>query len=135
MDMGLAAKEYRCWRLRLVGDHGKEARKTLSRLASIQAALKSLTADFAAALARYGAGERDVPLWASLLEAEKALDGLLERYRQLLASGEEAGLLRRSPAGMFSSRAVVSPILKKDDYTMMYDANIPGCPQRGAGPG
>jgi hypothetical protein len=131
MELGLATPEYKCWRLRLNGEHGREVRRTMSRLRSVQSAIKTLSSDLRKAAKRYADNDnKDVVLGEHLEQALRTLDGLVERYKTLLNKGKEKKLLRYSTGGLFSSRSVVSPILQRDDYTMVYDDSAAECPPR-----
>jgi len=52
---------------------------------------------------------------------------LMESYNQLLALGQKSEMLKMTENSFLSGRIVVSPLLKEDDYTMVYDGDSPDC--------
>jgi len=133
IELGPSAKLYRCWKLRLTGDHGQQALSVLERLSSIQGGLKELREKLAKDLVSYaGSGKPDAELKKRIRTRHGELDQLMATYRKLLRLGEKHGLLKVSEREPFSGHRSVSPKLKDDDYTMVFDETNPEC-RRGTG--
>ena len=71
IELGLNAKMYRCWKLKLTGDHGRQALAVFERLRSAQDALKDLKGRLSKDLVEYAAAPKPDPeLQGRILEAE-----------------------------------------------------------------
>lgn len=131
LELGESSEQYRCWRLRLTGAHGRQSRGLLERLASVQAHLKGLRANLLRDMARYEGTPKPNPDMESRIASQKAaLDELVARFNDLAALGTRTGLLAESENALLGGRRRVSPVIDKEDYTMVYDASAPGCPPR-----
>ena len=126
IELGLNAKMYRCWKLRLTGDHGRKALAVFERLRSVQDALKDLKGRLAQDLVRYAASPKpDAELQKRVAEAQLGLDSLTDSFEKTYDSAERNGLLK--PAGLSGGRRALSPSMTKDDYTMVRDEELPEC--------
>ncbi|OGR57877.1 MAG: hypothetical protein A2X36_07385 [Elusimicrobia bacterium GWA2_69_24] len=131
IDLGPSSKLYRCWKLRLTGDHGKQAYDVLSRLVSLQSALKDLREKLAVDLVAYaGAAKPDPALQKQIQSRQQELERIYTTYQKLLSLGDRNGLLKIADNEMFSGRRAVSPRLKDSDYTMAYDDATPECQKK-----
>ncbi len=130
MDLGFNNEMYRCWKLRLTGEKGKQVRLVLEQIRSVQRTLKTRMRKLDGDLIRVKAGNAERPLSLRINAHRKALDLLLERFNGLLDWGRRHGLLKISEGGVFSRRTTVIPLLRNDDYTMVYDDISPSCPPR-----
>lgn len=134
IELGPSARMYRCWKLRLTGDHGKQALRVFERLHSVQSAVKDLKEKLAKDLIRYaGSPKPHAELQKRIEEQNEQLGALLTSYRKLIRLGTRNGLLKHSDREMFSGRRSVTPRLKDDDYTMVYDEANPECRSRPSG--
>ena len=128
IELGPKAAMYRCWKLRLTGDNGKQAAYVLERLKSVQDAIKDtkgkLTKDLLELSAGAGPDER---LRARIRERHAALEQLLKSYQDLIKSGGKADVIAFTPRGLLSDRPSITPRLRDDDYTMVYDDSSPEC--------
>ena len=131
IDLGPSAKIYRCWKLKLTGDNGKQARDVLQRLKSVQNTLKDLRKKLDRSLDLYLSGTKsDKKLRDRITAQHRSMTNLLERYRSLIEIGKRNGLIKISTRGLLIGRTSVSPRLRSEDYTMVYDPTVAGCPQR-----
>lgn len=131
IDLGPSSKLYRCWKLRLTGDHGQQAWSVLSRLVSLQAALKDLREKLAVDLVAYAGAELPDPATQKQIQArQQELERVYASFQKLLSLGDRNGLLKASDNEMFSGRRAVSPRLKDSDYTMAYDDATPECQKK-----
>ena len=131
VDLGPSAKMYRCWKLKLTGDQGKQARDILQRLKSVQGTLRDLRKKLDRNLDLYLASPKPDGRTRALIRAQhRSLKNLLERYRSLIGIGTRNGLIKVSSGGLLSGKRSVTPRLRNEDYTMVYDHTIPGCPER-----
>lgn len=127
MSLGLSTKLYQCWQLRLNGAHGLQVQGVLERLKSLQEALRGDRDRMLQDLGEYAA--KPDPARLRRIEGRaKTLSDELAAYRTLLESGVRNGLVKASEPGPLSERAVVSGLLRDDDYTMNYDDSKPECP-------
>ncbi len=128
IELGSRSRMYRCWRLRLTGDHGKKAVRVFERLHSVQAALRDQRAKLTKDLLLYTEGSEPTPGLADRIRARsRSLDSLLESYDQLIAVGLKSKLLKKNEKSFISGRSTILPILKENDYTMVYDDGSPEC--------
>ncbi len=134
IELGLNAKMYRCWKLRLTGDHGRQALGVFERLRSIQDTLKDLKERLSKDLLAYAASPRpDAELQKRILESQQGLDSLVESFDKALGAAERNALLKDSDKGLLGGRRTLSPRMTKDDYTMARDEDSPEC-RKGDGP-
>lgn len=131
MELGSNNEVYRCWKLRLTGEKGKQVRLVLEQIRSVQRTLQARMRKLNEDLLRVRAGSAGRPLSARINTHRKALDLNLERLYGLLDWGKRHELLKVSAGGIFRSRTTVSPVLGDSDYTMVYDDVSPACPPRG----
>ncbi len=131
MELGSNNEMYRCWKLRLTGEKGKQVRLVLEQIRSVQRTLQARMRKLNEDLIRVRAGSADRPLSTRINRHRKALDLNLERFYGLLDWGKRHELLKVSAGRLFNRRATVSPILGDSDYTMVYDDVSPTCPTRG----
>lgn len=129
LPLGDQNPAYRCWKLTLTGTHGRRSRELLLRLQSVRDAVGGLWWQAEADLA---AAERDPEAAGRLTRQAAQLSTLAERWRQLMAAGAREGLFRVNEPGLFRKRRTVGPELRKEDYTMVYDDAVEGCPPRPA---
>ncbi len=128
IELGPRARMYKCWRLRLTGDHGKKAVRVFERLHSVQAALRDQKAKLTKDLLLYEASPKPDPhLPARIRARHRSLGSLLESYDQLVALGIKSELLKLSGKTFRNGRRMIAPILREDDYTMVYDDGAPDC--------
>ena len=128
IELGPRARMYRCWRLRLTGDHGKKAVRVFERLHSVQAALRDQKAKLTKDLLLYAAAAEPSPNLPERVRARhRSLGSLLDSYDQLIALGTKSKLLKFSEKGFLSGRQTITPLLKENDYTMVYDDGAPEC--------
>ena len=131
IELGLNAKMYRCWKLRLTGDHGRKALTVFERLRSIQDTLKDLKARLSQDLVRYAAAPKpDAELQKRIAEAQMGLDSLADSFEKSLESAVRNALLKPSGQGLSGARRQLSPLMTKDDYTMVRDEETPECRTR-----
>ncbi|MBI2362673.1 MAG: hypothetical protein HYV15_04755 [Elusimicrobia bacterium] len=128
IELGLNAKMYRCWKLKLTGDHGRQALAVFERLRSAQEALKDLKGRLSKDLVEYAAAPKPDPeLQGRIREAEKGLDSLLDAFEKSLEAAARNGLLKSSDGVLGAGRRTLSPLMTKDDYTMVRDEESPEC--------
>ncbi|PCI38278.1 MAG: hypothetical protein COB53_04990 [Elusimicrobia bacterium] len=128
IELGPRARMYKCWRLRLTGDHGKKAARVFERLHSVQAALRDQKSKLTKDLLLYSAAVNPTADQRERIQARhRSLSSLLESYNQLIALGLKSKLLKISESGFFSDRQMIIPLLKENDYTMVYDDGAPDC--------
>lgn len=128
IELGLNAKMYRCWKLKLTGDHGRQALAVFERLRSAQDALKDLKGRLSKDLVEYAASPKPDPeLQGRILDAEKGLDSLLDAFEKSLEAASRNGLLKSSDGILSAGRRTLSPLMTKDDYTMARDEESPEC--------
>ncbi|MFA5138554.1 MAG: hypothetical protein WC728_04910 [Elusimicrobiota bacterium] len=138
IELGQSSEQYRCWRLRLTGGHGKQARSLLERLSSLQTHLKDLRANLLRDMARYEGAPKPNPDLESRVASQKAaLDELAARFNDLVKLGTRTGFLVESENALLGGKRRLSPVIRKEDYTMVHDASAPGCPPKepGGNPG
>ena len=103
----------------------------LSRLVSLQSALKDLREKLAVDLVAYaGAAKPDPALQKQIQSRQQELERIYTTYQKLLSLGDRNGLLKIADNEMFSGRRAVSPRLKDSDYTMAYDDATPECQKK-----
>jgi hypothetical protein len=128
IELGPRARMYRCWRLRLTGDHGNKVVRVFERLHSVQAAIRDQKSKLTKDLLLYSAAsERSPELTEGIRLRNRSLGSLLQSYKQLLSLGKKSKMLKISERGLLSGRRSISPLLKEDDYTMVYDAEADDC--------
>jgi len=128
IELGPKARMYRCWRLRLTGDKGRQAASVLERLASVQKALTDVKAKLVSDLLKLSAGQGPHETLRQRIRARaESLSSLSGAYQELLDRGSKAGVLNARPKGFLSERPSVTPLLGDDDYTMVYDEKDPDC--------
>ncbi len=128
IELGPRARMYRCWRLRLTGDHGGKVARVFERLHSVQAAIRDQKSLLTKDLLLYAASAQPgAELTERIRVRNRSLGSLMESYNQLLALGQKSEMLKMTENSFLSGRIVVSPLLKEDDYTMVYDGDSPDC--------
>lgn len=128
IELGLNAKLYRCWKLKLTGDHGRQTLSAFERLRSAQDALKDLKERLSKDLVAYAAAPKpDAELQARIIESQKGLDSLVDAFQNHLEAAERNGLLKSAEKALSGGRRVISPRMTKDDYTMVRDEESPEC--------
>ncbi len=131
IQMGLSEEIYRCWELRMTGDHGRMTLRLFERLLWLHQMIQDRTAKLRGELAEYKASQTSDPdVEARLWEHGFWLDSLIAAYDQSVRLGEREGLLRVRDASFLSLRRTVSPRLYQGDYTMVYDEAAPSCRAR-----
>ncbi|HAH05961.1 MAG TPA: hypothetical protein DCM05_05425 [Elusimicrobia bacterium] len=129
LSLGISTKLYQCWQLKLTGSHGVKVLETMTRLKSLQDALKAENAELQKALLQYQAAPKPAPLPLQRLAARsRAASDILAAYRTLAESGTRNGLIRISESGLLNAKTTITPRLRDDDYTMTYDDSKPECP-------
>lgn len=127
--LGLSTKAYRCWKLKLTGERGRQAREVTSQLQGIQRSFAELKARLAREVLSYAADDRSDPLLPKRISAQsESLEAMAQAWRRLLATSIDAGLVRRIEKGFLRANLTISPRLDDDDYTMVYDSSEPDCP-------
>jgi hypothetical protein len=135
IDLGPSAKMYHCWKLRLTGEHGKQVRRVMEDLRSVQTVMKELVGKLTLELAAYAASPKpDQEARRRILLLRESLDSLVTRYDTLVALGKRNGFLEASDGGFFGEHQTVSPRLHKDDYSMVFDDTVSGCGPGGGSP-
>lgn len=130
LELGLSARMYRCWRLRLTGAKGRQARAFLERLASVQAGLRAARSGLAKDLLIYSAApSTDPSLRERIADGAKTVEAGGASFERLLQSGLRQELVREE-RGLLGRRTVAAR-LQDDDYTMVYDGGAPECPDGG----
>lgn len=125
IELGMSAKMYRCWKLKLTGDHGQKALAVFERLRQVQDTLKDLKARLSQDLVRYAASPKpDAELQRRIAEAQQGLDSLTDSFGKTLDSAQRNGLIK---PGAAAGRRTLSPLMTKDDYTMVKDEESPEC--------
>ena len=128
IELGLNSKLYRCWKLKLTGDRGRQTLGAFERLRSAQDALKDLKERLSKDLVAYAAAPKpDAELQARIVESQKGLDSLVDAFQNHLEAAERNGLLKSAEKALSGRRRVVSPRMTKDDYTMVRDEESPEC--------
>ncbi|MDE2293189.1 MAG: hypothetical protein KGL53_13995 [Elusimicrobia bacterium] len=126
--LGLNSRMYRCWRLELTGDHGRQALEVFERLRSQQDALKDLKERLAKDVVAYTAAPKPEPDLAKAVSDETSqLDGLVEAFDKTVEAAARAKLLKSTQGGLLSGQRTYSPVMTKDDYTMVRDEASPEC--------
>ncbi|MBI3300083.1 MAG: hypothetical protein HYZ75_18100 [Elusimicrobia bacterium] len=128
IELGLNVKLYRCWKLKLTGDHGRQTLAVFERLRSAQDALKDLKERLAKDLVAYAAAPKpETELQKRIVESQKGLDALVDAFDNALEAAERNGLLKSADKALAGGRRVISPKMTKDDYTMARDEESPEC--------
>ena len=66
-----------------------------------------------------------------ILKQRSDLEGLVQRYESLVAIGRRDKIIDTAQQTLFGAGSSVTPRLRDDDYTMVYDESVPGCTGRG----
>lgn len=128
IQLGLSTKRYRCWKLRLTGGNGKQARQLLKRLKSVQDALTNLRAELSKNVVLHTTSSRPDPAVRRLILKQRSeLEGLVQRYDSLIEIGTRNKIIDTTQETLFGASRSVTPRLRDDDYTMVHDESVPGC--------
>lgn len=128
IELGLNAKLYRCWKLRLTGEHGRQVLSAFERLRSAQEALKDLKERLSKDLVAYAAAPKpSAELQKLIIESQTSLDSLVDAFENHLEAAERNGLLKSTGKALAAGRRMILPRMTKDDYTMARDEESPEC--------
>jgi hypothetical protein len=131
ISLGLSTKLYQCWKLQLTSEHGKQVHATMNRLQYLQKEITDLKKNLDKDLQIYKTSPKPnsgLDQKTALIALQSnSLNLLLTEYQKLLDWAVQNNLVRIAEKGLWRARRTISPKLKDDDYTMVYDPLAPEC--------